>query len=54
MTFGFDEDQTPAGTSVQGCGVNTPRAAAVAAATAGFASDEHIPKLARFVPGCTS
>ena len=29
---------------MHGCGVNTPSAAAVAAATCGFANDEHIPK----------
>lgn len=38
----------PAGTIVQGCGVNTPRAAAVADATWGFARELHIPKPAIF------
>jgi hypothetical protein len=38
-------------TGVQGIGVNTPRAAAVAAATAGFAGDLHIPKGMIFTNG---
>ena len=33
----------PVGCGIQGCGVRTPKAAAVAAATCGFAMDEHIP-----------
>lgn len=33
----------PAGIIMQGCGVNTPKAAAVAAATCGFNNDVHIP-----------
>ena len=41
---GFMGVQVPAGTSAQGWGVSTPMAAAVAAATWGFASEVHIPK----------
>lgn len=44
----------PAGTSVQGCGVNTPSAAAVAACTAGFISDVHMANGGRFVLGAQS
>jgi hypothetical protein len=40
-------------TGVHGIGVSTP-AAAVAAATAGFASDEHMPNGGMFVPGTQS
>lgn len=43
---------TVAGT--QGIGVNTPKAAAVAAATAGLAMDEHIPKGGIFTIGSLS
>ena len=39
---------------MHGCGVSTPRAADVAAATCGFASDVHIPKVAMFVIGTMS
>lgn len=39
---------------IQGCGVSTPRAAAVAAATAGLANDVHIPKLLMFTMGAAS
>jgi hypothetical protein len=41
-------------TGIQGCGVNTPIAADVAAATCGLASDEHIPKGIIFVIGMLS
>lgn len=41
-------------TGVHGCGVNTPWAAAVAEATAGFAIDEHIPNGNTFVIGTLS
>jgi hypothetical protein len=41
-------------TGTHGCGVNTPNAAAVAAATAGFASDEHMPKGMMFTSGLLS
>lgn len=39
---------------MHGCGVNTPSAAAVAAATCGFANDVHIPKGAIFAIGAAS
>jgi hypothetical protein len=38
----------------QGCGVSTPAAAAVAAATCGFSGDLHIPNDAMFVIGKVS
>jgi|SRR4051812_15391947 hypothetical protein len=41
-------------TGIQGIGVSTPRAAAVAEATVGFASDMHIPKGGMFVIGAQS
>jgi hypothetical protein len=41
-------------TGVHGIGVNTPNAAAVAAATAGFAGDLHIPKGNIFTNGLLS
>jgi hypothetical protein len=41
-------------TGVHGIGVKTPKAAAVAAATAGFAGDEHIPKGRMFTNGLLS
>ena len=41
-------------TGKHGIGVRTPRAAAVAAATAGFAGEIHIPKGATFVIGLLS
>jgi hypothetical protein len=37
-----------------GIGVSTPRAAAVADATSGLASDEHIPKVGMFTIGAKS
>ena len=44
----------PAGAGTQGWGVRTPIAAAVAAATAGFAIDEHIPQLPTLLMGAQS
>lgn len=41
-------------TGIQGCGVNTPRAAAVAAATWGFDGLMHIPKGMIFTIGLLS
>ena len=41
-------------TGTHGIGVNTPRAAAVAAATMGFANDWHMPNGAILAPGATS
>lgn len=41
-------------TGIQGIGVKTPKAAAVAAATCGFAMDVHIPKGMMFVIGMLS
>lgn len=41
-------------TGVHGCGVSTPNAAAVAEATAGFVSDEHIPNGPMFANGAPS
>lgn len=41
-------------TGTQGIGVRTPSAAAVAAATVGFAMDEHIPKGGMFLIGMLS
>jgi len=41
-------------TGMQGIGVNTPRAAAVADATAGLAIDMHIPKVGMLVIGMKS
>jgi len=41
-------------TGMQGIGVKTPRAAAVADATAGLAIDMHIPKVGMFVIGIKS
>ncbi|CAI3651434.1 hypothetical protein CNEO4_2000007 [Clostridium neonatale] len=37
-----------------GIGVNTPKAADVAVATVGFASDEHIPNGSMFIIGLLS
>ena len=44
----------PMGVGTQGIGVSTPRAAAVADATDGFAKELHIPKGGMFVIGTTS
>lgn len=41
-------------TGTQGIGVSTPSAAAVAAATVGFANDWHMPKGGMFAPGTMS
>jgi len=41
-------------TGIQGMGVNTPEAAAVADATVGFAKDEHMPKGIIFTIGLLS
>ena len=46
--------QGPAGTGIQGMGVKTPRAAAVAAATMGFAGLLHMPKGMIFRKGIIS
>ena len=43
-TLGLVGIHAPAGCGIQVCGVRTPRAAAVAAATWGLASDVHSPK----------
>jgi hypothetical protein len=43
--------QGPGVTGVQGIGVSTPKAAAVAAATAGLAGDLHIPNGGMFTKG---
>src|SRR5438477_2096652 len=41
-------------TGIQGIGVRTPRAAAVAEATVGLAMDIHMPKVGMFVMGMKS
>src|SRR5258708_7917935 len=41
-------------TGMHGMGVNTPRAAAVAEATVGFAREEHIPNVGMFAIGLLS
>lgn len=46
--------QRPAGEGIQGIGVRTPRAAAVAEATWGFAIDLHIPQGVTLLMGATS
>ena len=46
--------QVPWIQGIHGCGVSTPRAADVAAATCGFCSDEHIPILEILTNGITS
>jgi hypothetical protein len=52
--FGDVAVQGPATAGIQGCGVNTPNAAAVAAATCGFAILEHIPQLEILTLGAKS
>lgn len=52
--FGFVGINVPAICGMQGCGVSTPMAAAVADATCGFAIDVHIPKGPRFTIPCES
>jgi len=46
--------QGPTMVGMQGIGVSTPKAAAVAAATAGFAGERHIPKGTIFTNGLKS
>ena len=54
MTFTEPGAHGPAGTGTQGIGVGTPRAAAVAAMTAGFAGEAHIPNIGMFAIGNVS
>ena len=54
ITFGLVGIHVPAGMGMHGCGVSTPSAAAVAAATAGLARDVHIPKGPILAPPCES
>ena len=51
---GFAACHGPIGTIEQGCGVKTPNAAAVAAATCGFAMEQHIPKGVILLPSAIS
>ena len=51
MTVGEHGAQGAAVAGIQGIGVKTPSAAAVADATTGFAMEEHIPKVGMFVMG---
>lgn len=44
----------PVGEGTQGIGVKTPKAAAVADATCGFAIEVHIPQLPIFIMGAVS
>ena len=53
-TFEFSTVHVPTGTGEQGPGVNTPSAAAVAAAVAGFAIEIQFPKGGMFVMGAQS
>lgn len=53
-TVGEPGAQGAAITGIQGIGVNTPSAAAVAAATCGFAMEVHIPKGMMFIIGTLS
>lgn len=46
--------QVGAGTGMQGCGVRTPMAADVAAATGGFAGETHIPNVGMLAIGIVS
>lgn len=50
-TVGLPGAQGAAVTGIQGIGVSTPRAAAVAAATMGLAGELHMPKGAIFIMG---
>ena len=52
LVFFGTQQEAIAGT--QGIGVKTPKAAAVAAATVGFARDIHIPKVGIFTSGTKS
>ena len=54
LTLGEPGDHGPAGIGIQGIGVSTPRAAAVAAATIGLAIDWHIPNGGIFNMGIMS
>jgi hypothetical protein len=51
ITVGAPATQGDGVTGMQGMGVSTPRAAAVAAATAGFAGEMHIPNGMMFTRG---
>jgi hypothetical protein len=53
-TVGAPTIQVPAGTGTHGIGVNTPSAAAVAAATAGFDGLMHTPNGGTFTIGAQS
>jgi hypothetical protein len=53
-TVGFPGVQGTTVLGIQGIGVKTPKAAAVAAATIGFAKDRHIPKGIIFIIGLLS
>jgi hypothetical protein len=53
-TFGEPGVQGPRMTGAHGIGVSTPSAAAVAAATAGFAGERHIPNVGTFSSGTES
>jgi len=53
-TFAEPGVHGPTGTGTQGIGVRTPRAADVAAATAGFAGELHIPNVGMFAIGIES
>ena len=54
MTVGAPTIQGAVVMGIQGIGVKTPKAAAVAAATIGFAMDMHEPKGAMFIMGLLS
>ena len=54
ITVGAPGDQGAAVTGMQGIGVNTPNAAAVAEATVGFEGDMHMPKGGMFTVGLLS
>ena len=54
MTVGAPGAQGATVTGMQGIGVNTPRAAAVAEATVGFEGDMHIPNGGMFTVGLLS
>jgi hypothetical protein len=54
ITVGEPGDQGAGTTGMHGIGVRTPKAAAVAAATWGFAIDIHTPKGAMFIMGTLS
>ena len=54
ITVGEPGFHGPAGTGMQGIGVRTPSAAAVAAATCGFDNDWHMPNGGMFMFGTMS